>query len=114
MTVLGVYTTTVVPIVSPGAFSLQIRCVHIMLPNQPPPPPPFPPITLEYISQKTCALVSLVGGDEYVCPLLFCFLTVQEVGIAAVVCQEWCAGAEDDELWRAMYERTQVGRGLLP
>lgn len=42
------------------------------------------------------------------CPMLFDFLTIREVGTAAVVCREWCAGAKDDELWRAMYERTQV------
>lgn len=52
--------------------------------------------------------VSAVGGDEYVCPFLFDFLAVREVGIAAAVCRAWRTGSEDDELWREFYERTQV------
>lgn len=52
--------------------------------------------------------VSAVSGDQYVCPYLFDFLTIKEVGRAACVCQAWRAGAEDEELWRELYARTQV------
>lgn len=56
--------------------------------------------------------VSTVGGDRYVCPFLFDFLTVKEVGRAACVCRSWRAGANDDELWRELYQRTQVRDGI--
>lgn len=52
--------------------------------------------------------VSIVSGDEYVCPFLFDFLTIGELGRAAAVCHAWKASACDDELWKDMYERTQV------
>ncbi|CBJ27319.1 expressed unknown protein [Ectocarpus siliculosus] len=51
--------------------------------------------------------VSVVGGDEYVCPFLFDFLTISELGRAASVCSTWRTNAADDELWREIYERTQ-------
>ena len=52
--------------------------------------------------------MSAVAADEYVCPFLFDFLTVKELGRAAAVCKTWKAGTEDDELWWEVYERTQV------
>ncbi|CAN0196981.1 unnamed protein product, partial [Ectocarpus sp. 4 AP-2014] len=53
--------------------------------------------------------VSVVSGDQYVCPFLFDFLTISELGRAASVCSTWRTNAADDELWRDIYERTQVG-----
>ena len=69
---------------------------------------PPPPKKQHAAGLESVLPVAAVSGDLYVCPFLFDFLTVREVGKAACVCRAWREAAEDDELWRELYARTQV------